>query len=590
VSPATPWRLLCGIALLIAAGRSSATNVYTVLQEIPGPFAQTPTGAGAVAVSPDGSRVYVAGGGPVDSYQLDPAGGLRPLAQTAFELLAESSAVSPDGAHLYLVNGQVGALFVLARDPSTEALLQRQTLDCGCCNSPCTSYPWLEEAAAVAVTPDGAQVLVGAGDHVAVLARDVTTGAVTFIGVGFASRTSALAVSSDGAFVYATGSDSGTLVAFQRAAPAGTLTVVDVEQQGVGGVDGLLGVRSLAISPDGAHLYASGDVAVAIFSRDQATGALHFLGTAQSGALGSTRGPIAVTPDGRHVYAGLRDHLPAQAGANAVAIFQRDAITGLFGVVGSRGNEVAAGIDGLVNISSIVVGPDGGWVYVVGRDAGALSVFRRNAADGTLSFIEGWRGGVGTFDVNRVVLSADDAYVYAISSNGGLIAAFARDAHAGTLSLVDTYLDGHGGVAGLVGVTDATMSPDGESLYVANGRDKSVAIFSRDRTTGRLSPAGGVQNGIGGVDGLEGVRAVAVSAGGRSLYSASDEEPDLVSFSGTYGDHAVDTFARDPSSGALTFAGHYAIPRTHSGSPTRPPWRSARTGPTCTSGTSASRR
>ncbi len=91
-------------------------------------------------------------------------------------------------------------------------------------------------------------------------------------------------------------------------------------RDGVGGVDGLFGARSVTVSPDGAHVYAAGvsDDAVAVFSRDPGTGALTFVeglrdgGDGVAGLFGAFS--VTVSPDGAHVYA-------AGQFDNAVAVF-----------------------------------------------------------------------------------------------------------------------------------------------------------------------------------------------------------------------------------------------------------------------------
>ena len=63
---------------------------------------------------------------------------------------------------------------------------------------------------------------------------------------------------------------------------------LEVQKDGVGGVDGIAYASALAISPDGAHVYVAGsrDDAVASFSRDPATGALTFLEAQKEGTAG----------------------------------------------------------------------------------------------------------------------------------------------------------------------------------------------------------------------------------------------------------------------------------------------------------------
>jgi 6-phosphogluconolactonase (cycloisomerase 2 family) len=86
------------------------------------------------------------------------------------------------------------------------------------------------------------------------------------------------------------------------------LAFVEVQKNGVGGVDGLRGVWSLAVSPDGKHVYTASywGHAVAVFGRDETTGKLVFVEAHKEGVdgldgIGGTCS-VAVSPDGKHVY------------------------------------------------------------------------------------------------------------------------------------------------------------------------------------------------------------------------------------------------------------------------------------------------
>ena len=105
------------------------------------------------------------------------------------------------------------------------------------------------------------------------------------------------------------------------------LTFVQPLFDGVGGVDGLAGARSVVVSPDAMHVYVTGyhDDAVAAFSRDSVTGELASRPPVFDGVDGvdGLNGAcnLTISPDGAHVYVtGFLDH--------AVAAFSRDPSTG----------------------------------------------------------------------------------------------------------------------------------------------------------------------------------------------------------------------------------------------------------------------
>src|SRR2546428_356873 len=133
---------------------------------------------------------------------------------------------------------------------------------------------------AVAVSPDGMNVYAtgGADNALATFMRDATTGTLTFLGAepGL-NGPQAIAISPDGAYLYV--ASGNAVVVFARDPASGMLTAVQIVDDNTDGADGLGGAAALALSPDGGHLYAAGklDDAVAVFSRDSASGALAFV-------------------------------------------------------------------------------------------------------------------------------------------------------------------------------------------------------------------------------------------------------------------------------------------------------------------------
>ena len=128
----------------------------------------------------------------------------------------------------------------------------------------------------------------------------------------------------------------------------------------------------------------------------------------------------------------------------------------------------------------------------------------------------------------------------------GRVSLFDRDASSGALTFVGVVTDDVGGVTGLDGVSSVTVSPDGAHVYTTAFRDDAVAVFDRNATTGAISFVEVQIDGVGGVDGLDGSTEATVSPDGAQLYSVS-----ILRLS--RGEDALVTFDRNATTGAISF-------------------------------------
>ena len=207
------------------------------------------------------------------------------------------------------------------------------------------------------------------------------------------------------------------------------LTFVEAQRDGVGGVDGLDGAWSVTVSPDGKHLYAASifDNAVAVFSRNSTTGALSFVEVQRDG-VGGVDGLerarwVTISPDGKHLYA-------AGPSESAVAVFSRNSTTGALTFVEVQRDDVG-GVDGLDSVGSVTVSSDGKHLYAAGTGERTVAVFARNSTTGALTFVEVQRDGVGGVDglagVSSVIVSPDGKHLYVASAGvSGKMAVFSR--------------------------------------------------------------------------------------------------------------------------------------------------------------------
>jgi len=320
------------------------------------------------------------------------------------------------------------------------------------------------------------------------------------------------------------------------------------------------------VSRDGKSVYVAGaeSNAVAAFARDRDTSTLAQLAGAEAcvsddGSGGAcTDGDaldrpvgLAVPRDGNQVYATAGD-------STSIAVLARnERPTGTVGALTPATclseTDAACTPQPLLGAAiGVVISPDGRHAYVAAQGPGAVHAFKRNARTGVLTPLSGLDGcvsrdgsggacrtGRGLGGARALAISQDGRNVYVASEFGSAIAVFARDRKTGALRQLEG-LDGcitEGGSPGTCAAGRAILSPrgiavsrDGKSVYVGSAGSDAVAVFARDRRTGRLTQLAGTagcvsETGTGGAcaDGkaLRNAGAVAVSNDGRSVYVAS---------------------------------------------------------------------
>jgi uncharacterized repeat protein (TIGR01451 family) len=294
-------------------------------------------------------------------------------------------AVSPDGNSVYVAGGGDNAVAEFSRDPSTGLLTQLggtgacvgETGGGGSCTND-VGYG-LDNPTGITVSPDGKDVYVtGAGDNaVAELSRNLSTGALTPLSAPNACI-------SDGS-VITPSQCTNTAVGLGLDTPS---TNAEAD---------------LAVSPDGANVYVSvgnfgDDGDIAELARNPSTGALSQLAspndcvTSDAADTGCSTdnasdvdGPeqLAISADGKNLYA-------ADLGASAILEFARNATTGALTQLASPNSCIGGGgcpssADGLTIDLGVAISPDGYNVYGTGADDNAIGVLTRDPSTGALS-------------------------------------------------------------------------------------------------------------------------------------------------------------------------------------------------------------
>lgn len=314
----------------------------------------------------------------------------------------------------------------------------------------------------------------------------------------------------------------------------------------VGFVPGLGGANAVAVSPDGAHVYASApDISVlAVFTRDASTGLLTRVQTV-NGVIGAPGvadvKSIAISPDGKHLY--LTYRIPIGQHLQGVSVYARDPGTGFVTFVESQ-REGIDGVSGLYDPNCAVVSPDGLNVYV--RSRYSIASFSRNATTGGLTFLgadtaDDYLGNGGD---RSIAITPDGTQVYMIGKPSTVVA-YDRDSGTGALTFALSVENNVGGIIGINRPRALAFAPDGAHLYVvATGSsgtgDNEITVLARDTGTGALTYVERHRE----TRPHRGASTVAVSASGRRVY--------FTAFS--FGDAAVGYYQRNAGTGRVTLA------------------------------------
>jgi DNA-binding beta-propeller fold protein YncE len=326
------------------------------------------------------------------------------------------------------------------------------------------------------------------------------------------------------------------------------------------------GPVSIAVSPDGRNVYvvSAGSDALSILERNRRTGVLTQL-PGESGCVSQRPGggcivgralneptSVAVSPDGTHVY------VTGRRFPSGVAVFDRAAdgsVTqpaGPAGCVTERVGSECATARGLRSPEEVTVSPDSRFVLVAGMRSNAVSVLAQNPdglsqAEGTAGCIasggvEGCAPGRGLVGPVDLAVTRDGRNVYAAASIGDAIAILQRDRATGVLSQergsAGCISQGGGGGRCIAGraldeVWGVAVSPDGRNVYGVSAKVNMLGAMARDRSSGRLTQLPGRHGcfirGRGGLFGCPEGRgltvavAVTVSPDGRNVYVTSED-------------------------------------------------------------------
>ncbi|HST33243.1 MAG TPA: hypothetical protein VLJ80_06955 [Solirubrobacteraceae bacterium] len=480
---------------------------------------------------------------------------------------ASAVAVSPDGANVYVAGGvaaanvakSYGAVAILERDPAAGSISE-----VGCLSSDgtdhrdgasgaCAPEPSLLGADGVAVSPDGKTVYVSSSSSASVVAfsRDPATGGLTRLGcfqgtprpgapcgaANLFSSTSSPLVSANGSALYVAAPLSGAVSALDASdrlrTPAGIVPALPSAASGASDSSTATGTGSSASAgsstsslattpsttsaspaPSLSAIFTSSIVGDELLNPCIAVNGLD--GVCSVGVATDGLGELALSPDGKQVYGTARE-------SAAIDVFAPAAGGGLSEtgcVMQSAPHGLCSSDHSLSKPGDLAVSPDGKNVYVTDTDGGysgdKVDVLARNATTGALA-----SEGCVQFapkpepkdeEEEPGETEEEDEEEAKPAPKGKAKGKRARAADAGCSA----------SAAGLASVDVVAVSGDGSSVYAIGGG--SAAIFTRNPSTGALSEASCAEDEdprCTDMPTLRGVSGAAISPDGHQVYVVS---------------------------------------------------------------------
>jgi 6-phosphogluconolactonase len=297
----------------------------------------------------------------------------------------------------------------------------------------------------------------------------------------------------------------------------------------------------LAIHPSGRYVYAVGEIAdfqgkragaVSALEVDRHSGKLKLLNQMPSGGAGPCH--VSVDPSGKCVLA-------ANYGGGSVCSFPigSDGRLGEGGsVIQHRGSSVNPKRQEAPHAHSINVDAEGKFAFAADLGLDQVLIYRLNAGHGTLEPNDPPHAKVAAGSGPRhFAFHPSGKLAYVINELANTVTAFTYNAHHGSLSEIQTIGTLPKDFSGTSYTAEVVVHPSGKFLYGSNRGHDSIAVFTIDQHTGKLTAAGHQREGI------KTPRNFAIEPTGRYL---------LV---GNQGSDSVMVLAIDQATGALSPTG-----------------------------------
>lgn len=250
----------------------------------------------------------------------------------------------------------------------------------------------------------------------------------------------------------------------------------------------------LAVHPNHRFLYAAGELAefqgtrngaVSAFALDAKSGMLTLLNQQPSGGQGPCY--VTVTPDGRY-------SLTANYTSGTVAVLpisEDGRLAAPAAVAQHKGSGPNTKRQQGPHAHSISLDPAGRFALAADLGADKVFAYRLGAADGSLTPADPpaatARPGAGP---RHLAFAPDGRFAYVNNELASTITVYKYDAERGRLSELQTTSSLPEEFKESNTTADVHVHPSGRFLYCSNRGHDSIAIFTIDRQTGRLTAAG----------------------------------------------------------------------------------------------------
>lgn len=308
-----------------------------------------------------------------------------------------------------------------------------------------------------------------------------------------------------------------------------------------GAAEGVASPSFLAVHEAGKILFAACETSdfqgkktgsVAAFKIHPDGAPLTLINAQSSGGAGPCY--VSVNRDARHVFV-------ANYGGGSVAMLPFNADTGLgaparfFQHEGSGANPQRQKGP---HAHSINLDPAERFALAADLGLDKILVYRFDAAKGTLEANDPPFGTTPPGGGPRhLAFSPGGKFLYVNNEMTSSVTAFRWEADRGAMTEIHTLSTLPDGFKGSNSTAETRVSPDGRFVYVSNRGHDSIAIFSADPATGRLTAAGHAPSGG------KTPRNFGIDPSGRHLIAANQGSNTLV------------VFSVDPKTGALTPTG-----------------------------------